>query len=114
MIFDATQLDAELRAAGLRIHGCSSDGRIDWITAPSMQDESRAQAALTAHVPDQRASRQQAEREERIGWEHQMRERLPESVAGWRALAPAQREELVWLGLRIQTLGQLAPGGPGI
>jgi len=47
--YNATTLDAELRAAGLEIHGCSSRGRIDWKNPPTPQEEATAAAVLTEH-----------------------------------------------------------------
>ena len=51
---DPTQLDAELKAAGLRIHGCASDGRIDWIDPPTQTQRDSAAAVLAAHDPTKR------------------------------------------------------------
>ncbi len=47
--YNATTLDGELRAAGLRIHGCSSRGRIDWVSPPTAAEEKKAEAVLKAH-----------------------------------------------------------------
>lgn len=47
--YDASKLDQELKAAGLKIHGCSSAGRIDWISAPSKADLTKAQTILKEH-----------------------------------------------------------------
>lgn len=51
MIVNAAKLDAELRAAGVPIDGCSSGGRIDY--RPEATDGHRAIAAavLAAHDP---------------------------------------------------------------
>lgn len=48
---NAKKLDAELKAAGIPIHGCASTGRIDF--APEATEEHRALAAqiLAAHDP---------------------------------------------------------------
>jgi hypothetical protein len=52
MLYNATRLDGELRAAGLPIAGCSSDGRIDWLPGhPTPQEEAAAAAVLAAHDP---------------------------------------------------------------
>lgn len=61
MIFDATQLDAELRVAGLRIHGCASDGRVDWINPPTQAEIDIAAAVLATHDPMRRAREERTE-----------------------------------------------------
>ena len=60
--FDSTQLDAELRAAGLSIVGCSSDGRIDWASPPTPTQLTTAQAVLVAHDPASRQATKSAVR----------------------------------------------------
>lgn len=57
---NATKLDKELRAAGLAIHGCSSDGRVDfadgtsWRPGDPADTPERATAAkvVAAHNPN--------------------------------------------------------------
>ena len=61
MIYDCTQLDAELRAQNLRIHGCASTGRIDWIDPPTPTERATAQAVLAAHDPGKRERDRAAE-----------------------------------------------------
>lgn len=53
-MIDVTQFHAELVAAGLRIHGCASDGRIDWIATPTQADLDTAAQVLAAHDPQKR------------------------------------------------------------
>ena len=60
--FDSTSLDAELKAAGLVIHGCSSDGRIDWTTPPTTAQLATAQAVLSTHDPTARLATESAAR----------------------------------------------------
>lgn len=60
MIYDCTQLDAELRAQNLRIHGCASTGRIDWIDPPTPAEQATAQAVLAAHDPGKRKREERA------------------------------------------------------
>ena len=57
--YNATVLDEELRAAGLKIHGCSSTGRIDWVSPPSNADQKKADSILKAHNPIALPSRQE-------------------------------------------------------
>jgi hypothetical protein len=49
--YNSTLLDAELRAEGLAILGCSSQGRIDWKKPPSEVERKKAEAVLKAHNP---------------------------------------------------------------
>lgn len=63
MTYDTASLHEELRAQNLRIHGCASTGRIDWVTAPTPQEQVTAQSVLAAHDPgkrerDERTARQ--------------------------------------------------------
>lgn len=51
MIFNSTKLDAELKEAGLKIHGCSSNGRVDFVDPPSPEDLALASAIKSAHDP---------------------------------------------------------------
>ncbi len=52
MIYNTTKLDGELKAAGLPIVGCSSDGRIDWAEGhPTAEERAAAEAVLAAHDP---------------------------------------------------------------
>ena len=53
--YDPYALDAELKASGLDIHGCSSTGRIDWRSPPTPAQEQQAQAVLAVHDPEKRA-----------------------------------------------------------
>lgn len=53
-MYDATRLDAELKAAGLEIEGCSSAGVIWWATPPTPEQEAAAQQVLDAHDPTPR------------------------------------------------------------
>ncbi|HBY60993.1 MAG TPA: hypothetical protein DEH78_14315 [Solibacterales bacterium] len=45
---NAERLDKALRAAGLNIHGCSSGGRIDWISQPTQSEETLAASIVSA------------------------------------------------------------------
>ena len=63
-MIDCTQLDADLKAAGLRIHGCASNGRIDWIAPPTQTERDAAAAVLAAHDPTKR------ERDEQTAQQH--------------------------------------------
>ena len=49
--YNSTKLDAELKAAGLPIVGCSSDGRIDYSREITEQEAQLAQSILDAHDP---------------------------------------------------------------
>lgn len=73
MIVDATQLDAELRAAGLPVDGCRSEKRddqdgldpvtqlVDWPAGhPTPAERSRTREILEAHDPDRRRNEQAA------------------------------------------------------
>jgi hypothetical protein len=51
MTYNPTRLDAELRAAGIPIDGCASDGRIDFRPEATEVDRTRADAILAAHDP---------------------------------------------------------------
>lgn len=46
-----TKLDQELRAAGVRVLGCCSDGRVDLAPDATGQDAAIAAAVLAAHDP---------------------------------------------------------------
>lgn len=72
--FDATRLDSELHTAGLKIHGCSSKGRIDWIKPPTPQELAVAKKVLAAHDKD-KAQREEAASQARIA---ALREKLAE------------------------------------
>ena len=47
--YNPTKLDAELKAAGLNIAGCSSKGRVDWIGTPTAQELSTADQVKQNH-----------------------------------------------------------------
>jgi hypothetical protein len=49
--FNPDKLDAELKAAGLPIAGCSSTGRIDYTRQITPAEAATAQAILEAHDP---------------------------------------------------------------
>lgn len=51
MAYNVTKLDAELRAAGLDIHGVRADGSIDWVAPPTAQQLATAASVLAAHDP---------------------------------------------------------------
>lgn len=102
MTYDALQLDTELRAAGLRIHGCDSDGRVDWVDPPTPDDLATAQVTRSAHDSDARQRRRQAEMDELASLRLAQEAQLSATLEGWNALTPAQRSEAVWRGLRIQ------------
>lgn len=55
-LYDATSLDAELKAAGLQINGCNSIGGIHWVGVPTAQNLTDAAAVLSAHNPTARAT----------------------------------------------------------
>ena len=63
MSFDVAGLHQELVAAGLRIHGCASDGRIDWIAPPTQAEQNTAAAVLAAHDPQRREREDLADRD---------------------------------------------------
>ena len=52
MNYNLTKLHDELKSAGLKIHGVSGDGRIDWITPPTPEQTATADAVLKSHVCD--------------------------------------------------------------
>ena len=56
--YNATRLDAELRAAGLDIGGCSSTGRVDWNSPPSAGDLALAAQVKAAHDPAAKTTRE--------------------------------------------------------
>ncbi len=96
-------LDEELRAAGLRIDGCSSDGRIDWVSPPSPAEQATAAAVLAAHDPDRRKREHYAadvERREHVA--HTLS--ATETQAIWDGLTAAQRSEATRRGLRALAL----------
>jgi hypothetical protein len=49
MVYDPKGLHLALVAAGLEIEGCSSEGRIDWKSPPTMQQLAQAEAIKSAH-----------------------------------------------------------------
>lgn len=57
MTYDSTQLDAELRAAGLPLAGCDSTGRVTWPVGvtPTPAQLATIQAVLAAHDPEKAA-----------------------------------------------------------
>lgn len=100
MIYYPTQLDSELRAAGLRIHGCASTGRIDWISPPTGTDIATAKGVLAAHDPGKR------ERDERDA--KSLRAAIADRLAAhtvdaatWRDATAADRLEDTRLALRL-------------
>jgi len=94
---DASSLDAELRVAGLKIHGCNSNGRVDWIDPPTPAEQATAAQVLAAHDPTKRERDTQAEDTDRRG-------KLVE-LAGlldtWDTITLQQRWRAVWLIGRI-------------
>lgn len=103
MTYDATALDAELRVAGLRIHGCASTGRIDWIDAPTPTEQATAAQVLAQHDADKRQREQRAEDDAR----RTVVDRVlidAATAASWAALSPAQRNEEVRLMLLASAL----------
>ena len=48
-MIDATQLDAALRAAGVPIDGCSSEGRVDFQGSATAAQRQQAEAIIAAH-----------------------------------------------------------------
>lgn len=102
MIYDATSLHAELRAAGLRIHGCASDGRIDWASTPTGADLATARGVLAAHDPGKRERDQTAERTEIRDIVLRLMQDTRADV--WGQLAPATRQETTRLGLRLAAM----------
>lgn len=102
MNYDARELDTELRAAGLEIHGCDGTGRIHWVRPPTAQEQVTAQAVLAAHDPGARERRGRAELDELARLHADLEAAVPATVAEWNALTPAQRNEALWRGLRIQ------------
>lgn len=51
MIVNAEKLDAELRAAGVPIHGCDSSGGIQFRDEATQAQRDQAAALLAAHDP---------------------------------------------------------------
>lgn len=62
MTYDVTLLDAQLRATGCNIAGCSSTGRIDWATPPTVVELALAEQVKAAHDPDAMKKEEQAEK----------------------------------------------------
>ena len=50
-MINASALDAELKAAGIPIHGCASTGRIAFKDEATAEQRARAAAILAAHDP---------------------------------------------------------------
>lgn len=101
MTYDVLVLDAELRAAGLRIYGCSSDGYIAWSDdPPTGADLATAKGVLAAHDPSKR------ERDERDA--KSLRAAIADRIAAhtvdaatWRDVTAADRLEDTRLALRL-------------
>lgn len=102
MTYDTQQLDAELRAQNLRIHGCSSVGRIDWAAPPTGADLATAKGVLAAHDPGKRERDQTAERVEIRDIVLRLMQDTRADV--WGQLAPATRQETTRLGLRLAAM----------
>ena len=51
-LYGATQLHQELVAAGLSIHGCSSEGDVCWKEPPTPDQETMAERIKAAHDPE--------------------------------------------------------------
>lgn len=66
-MFNATILDQELKAAGLRIHGCSSDGRIDWIQPPTAKELKLAEQVKKNHDPNLKSRIEELREKRRAG-----------------------------------------------
>ncbi len=49
--YNVGKLSKELKAAGLAIDGCDSDGKISWTEEPTAEQLAIAQAVLTNHDP---------------------------------------------------------------
>lgn len=99
-MIDSTGLDAELRAAGLRIHGCASTGRIDWIDPPTPAEEATAAQVLAAHDPTKRQldlDADDAERRIALG-------NLVTAHRDWDTLGTAARWAAVRLCIRVVIL----------
>ena len=56
--YNATVLDAELRAAGLPIVGCTSEGVIEWASTPTSEQLSTSRTVMAAHDPSRLPARQ--------------------------------------------------------
>jgi hypothetical protein len=99
MSYDATSLDQELRAAGLLIAGCSSEGRIDWVSPPTQQERQIAQQVLAAHDPDRRERDEYVEdADRRVLIQRLISDTVDEAT--WLALTAQRRSEDARLGLR--------------
>ena len=102
-MIDCTRLDADLKAAGLRIHGCASDGRIDWVAPPTQTEQNTAAAVLAAHDPTKQEREDLAERTS-------IRAVIEDLLAAttdaqtWANLTAAQRTEATRRGLRALAL----------
>lgn len=59
-MFDVASLDQELRAAGVPIHGCASDGRVDF--KPEATDAHRAKAEEVKAAHNAEAARAERRR----------------------------------------------------
>lgn len=51
MLINIVKLDVELKAAGIPIYGCASDGRIDFLPSATPAQLQQAAAILAAHDP---------------------------------------------------------------
>lgn len=100
MTHDATALHEELTAAGLRINGCSSDGRIDWAVEPTRTERLTAEAVLRAHDPTRRERDEQDAKSLRRAIADRLAAHTADA-ATWRDLSAADRLEDMRLGLRL-------------
>ena len=52
--YNPKKLREELEAEGLKIHGCSSNGRIDWVSEPTDDEIFKADDVKNKHDPEDR------------------------------------------------------------
>lgn len=101
--YDPLSLQQECIAAGLRIHGCASDGRIDWIAPPTQAEQNTATAVLAAHDP---AKRERDDLAERTGIRAVVQRLLDHTKdpTTWMTLTATDRLEDTRIGLRALAL----------
>jgi hypothetical protein len=91
--YDATALDGELKAAGLSVAGCKSDGTIWWVGVPSAGNLTTAAGVLAAHNPTARAT---AEENAANQYKALKQSALFDDTA-WNAMTAAQQRDFIRL-----------------
>jgi len=100
MTYDVQTLDSELRAQNLRIHGCASTGRIDWIDPPTGADIATAKGVLAAHDPTKRKRDERDAKSLRAAIADRLAAHTVDA-ATWRDVTAADRLEDTRLALRL-------------